>query len=248
MTRWKASAIHLALSISIAAVALTLMLTLWYAPPFFSAAGGQQVLLIMLGVDVTLGPLITLIIFNAGKSRTALRFDFAVIGILQLAALLYGTTVMFHGRPVFVVFIKNSFDLVLANQLSADDLSKTQPDLRQLPLTGPRYVYSELPSDLQARNAVVLSAFSGKDLPVLPQYYQTYAGHESAVAHAAQPLAELRRLNPQRAAEIDQLLRTTGWQEASTGFVPLRSKFEDMAVLVDKRDGNILQMLKMTPW
>lgn len=248
MSRWKASAIHLSISITIALIALTLMLLLWYAPPFFSSAGGRQVLLIMLGVDVTLGPLLTLIIFNNKKSRRALLFDFAVIGILQLSALVYGTNVMFHGRPVFVVFVKDSFDMVLANQLSDEDIVKAKPEYRSLPVAGPVYVYSRLPDDLQQRNEVVWSAFSGKDLPFLPQYYQPYAGHEIEAGQTAKPIAELRRLNPQQVAEIDGELAHNGWVESDIGFVPLRSKFEDMAVVVNKRDGKILKMLKVQPW
>lgn len=248
MTRWKASAIHLAISAAIALVTLTLMLLLWYAPPFFSSAGGKEVLLIMLGVDVTLGPLITLIIFTPKKTRKALLFDLIVIGILQFSALIYGVNVMFHGRPVFVVFIKDSFDMVLANQLSEDDIRKAKPEYRSLPVTGPIYVYSELPADKDERNEVVFAAFSGKDLPFIPKYYQAYPGHESMVAAAAKPLTELRRLNPARVAEIDDEVRHNGWTEAEVGFLPLRSKFEDMAVIVNKRDGKILKMLKVQPW
>jgi hypothetical protein len=248
MTRWKASAIHLAISATIAIIALALMLLLWYAPPFFSSAGGRQVLLIMLGVDVTLGPLITLIIFNTKKTRKTLVLDYLVIGILQFSALLYGVNVMFHGRPVFVVFIKNSFDMVLANQLNDEDIRRAKPEYRSLPLTGPVYVYSELPKDIKERNEVVLAAFSGKDLPMFPQYYQLYAGHEPAVGAAAQPIADLKKLNPGRVTEIDDTIRRNGWVESEIGFVPLRSKFEDMTVVVKRRDGKILSMLKMPPW
>ena len=156
-------------------------------------------MLIMLGVDVTLGPLITLIVFNTRKTRKALVFDLIVIGILQFSALLYGTSVMFHGRPVFVVFVKNSFDMVLANQLNDEDVRKARSaEYRSLPLTGPVYVYSELPADIKERNEVVLAAFSGKDLPVFPKYYQPYAGHEPAVGAAAQPIASSPPPTPAR--------------------------------------------------
>jgi hypothetical protein len=248
MTRWKAFSIHLAISATIAISSLVLMLIFWYAPPFFASAGGKQVFLIMLGVDATLGPLITLIIYNKLKSRKALLFDFVVIGMLQFSALAYGVNVMFHGRPVYVVFIKDSFDMVLANQLSAADIEKAKPPYRSLPITGPVYVYSAMPSNINDRNEVVFAAFSGKDLPLFPQHYQTYAGHESEVAAAAKPLGELRKINPTRIAEIDAELQSQGWVESEIGFVPLRSKFEDMAVLINKRNGSILKMLKMRPW
>lgn len=249
MSRWKASFIHLSLSVAIAAAVLALMLLLWYAPPFFSAAGGHQVLLILLGVDVTLGPLITLIIFNTKKSRKALVFDFSVIALLQVAALLYGLNVMFQARPVFVVFSKDSFDLVTANMLSNEDIAQAKhPVYRSLPLTGPVYVYSEMPADIKERNEVVLSALSGKDLPQFPQYYQPYAEHMSAAGRAARPIAALKKLNPDRTAEIDYAIGATGIKETELGFLPLRAKHEDIAVIVRTRDGKVLTTLPIRPW
>ena len=249
MSRLKAFSVHLAISAAIAASVIGLMLLLWYRPPFFSALGGQHVLMILLGVDVVLGPVFTLMIFNPGKSRRALTFDLYVIAILQAAALVYGTSVMFHARPVFVVFSKDSFDLVTANMLSKEDLAKAKnPNYRSLPLTGPIYVYSELPTDIQERNEVVLGAFSGKDLPQFPQYYLPYKEHMVAAGEAARPVAELKKLNPEHIADIDDAIRASGRTEPEIGFVPMRAKYRDETVLVGKSDGNILGLLPMKPW
>jgi len=247
MPRWKASLIHLFISATIAAMVTALMLLLWYRPPFFSALGGYHVLLILLGVDVTLGPLITLIIFNQKKSRRALIFDFVVIAFLQISALTYGMNVVFKGRPVFVVFSKDSFDLVTANMLSIVDLAKSKPEYHYLPLTGPIYVYSEMPADITERNEVVWSSLSGKDLPQFPQYYQPYAEHLSAVARAAKPIAILKKLNPDHITEINKTISATGQTEEKLGFLPLRARYEDIAVVIDK-SGNVLTTINIRPW
>ena len=138
ISRQKAFSIHLIISATIAASVIALTLLLWYKPPFFSALGGKHILLILLGVDVTLGPLITLIIFNPMKSRKALTFDLSVIAVLQSAALIYGMSVLFHARPVFVVFSEGSFDLITANMLSKQDIVQAKyPEYRSLPLRKP---------------------------------------------------------------------------------------------------------------
>ncbi len=249
MSRLRAFSIHLAVSAIIATSVLALMLLLWFAPPFFSALGGKHILLVLLGVDVTLGPLITLIIFNTLKSRKALTFDLSVIAILQAAALIYGMNVLFHARPVFVVFSKDSFDLVTANMLSEQDIAKAKnPAYRSLPLTGPVYVYSEIPADVTERNKLVLGAFSGKDLPQFPQYYMPYREHEAAAGRAAQPIEELKKLNPGQSANIDDSVRSSGRAEADVGFLPLRAKYRDQAVLVGKSDGKVLVLLEVRPW
>jgi len=249
MNRLKAFSIHLSVSAAIAISVIALMLLLWYAPPFFSALGGKQVLLILLGVDVTLGPLFTLIIFNPLKSRKALTFDLSVIAILQTAALLYGLSVVFEARPVFVVFSKNSFDLVTANMISNEDIAKVKnPAYRSLPISGPVYAYSEMPADVKERNDLVFSAMSGKDLPQFPQYYLPYDEYRGVAAVAAQPIAVLKKLNPGQTAAIDDAVRATGRAETEIGFVPLRAKLQDQAVLVGKSDGKVLSLLEMNPW
>lgn len=249
MSRWKASLIHLSLSISIAAIVLTLMLLLWFAPPFFSAAGGHDVLLIMLAVDVTLGPFITLIIFDLKKSRRALLFDFSVIAMLQISALVYGLTVMFHARPVYVVFSKGSFDLVTENMLDNRDLAKVRyPQFGSPPFSGQVYAYTEMPTDPREINEVVMTAFSGKDLPQYPQYYKPLTEHAQAVAAAAKPIQQLRNLNPGKTAEIDSAIHAARQSEQDLGFVPLRAKFEDLAVIVSRRDGKIQTILALQPW
>ena len=101
MSRWRASGIHLLISAVLAVVTLILLLKVWYPPPLFTAEGGNDLLFILIGVDVIIGPLITLIIFKVGKPR--LRMDLTVIALLQLGALVYGGYVMFVARPVFVV-------------------------------------------------------------------------------------------------------------------------------------------------
>jgi hypothetical protein len=249
MTRLKAFYIHLGISASIAASVIALMLLLWYAPPFFSALGGKHVLLILLGVDVTVGPLITLIIFNPLKSRRALTFDLSVIALLQISALIYGMSVVFQARPVFVVFSRDSFDLVTANMLSKEDIAKAKnPIYRSLPLTGPIYVYTEMPTDINERNKLVLSAFSGKDLPRYPQYYMPYDEHSSIAGRAAKPLSELKNLNPGRSDEIEKLIRASDRGDTDVGYLPMRAKFHDQAVLVGKSDGKILAQLDVNPW
>lgn len=249
MTRWKASLTHLTISAIIATAVLALMLLLWYPYPLFEAVGGRQVLLILLGVDVSVGPLITLIIFNPKKSRKKLAFDLSVIALLQITALIYGMSVVFQARPVFVVFSKNSFDLVTANMLSNEDIAKAAyPDYRSLPLTGPVYVYSEMPTDIKESNEVILSVFAGKDLPLFPKYYRPYAEHSAAAARAAKPIAELRKLNPDRNAEIDDAVGHSARIEAELGYLPLRAKYQDQAVLVGQNDGQVIAVLPMRPW
>ncbi len=76
MSRWKAAGIHLSISILIGLVVGALLFGVWYPPPFFHAAGADMLVLLLVGVDVVLGPLLTLIVFKSGKR--GLKFDLAL--------------------------------------------------------------------------------------------------------------------------------------------------------------------------
>src|SRR5512137_2835497 len=120
LNRWKAASIHFGISVVIATALFAAMLLVWYPHPYFHAAGGQKLLLLLIGVDVVIGPLLTLIVFDPRKKN--LKMDLAVIVALQLAALVYGATIMFNARPVFVAFAGDRFELVEANAIAAADL------------------------------------------------------------------------------------------------------------------------------
>src|SRR5216110_724658 len=92
--RYRAALIHFGLSSIVAGAAFVVVYFLWYAEPLFEGAGGKQLFILLAGVDVTIGPLITLIIFKPGKP--GLKFDLVVIAMMQLAALVYGTHVVFE--------------------------------------------------------------------------------------------------------------------------------------------------------
>jgi len=66
-TRWQAAQIHLGISAMIAALVVWIMLYLWYPEPYFRVSGGQTLLLLLIGVDVVIGPLLTLIVFDPRK-------------------------------------------------------------------------------------------------------------------------------------------------------------------------------------
>ena len=94
--------------------------------------GGEILLRLLIGVDVVVGPVITLLIFDPKKQ--SLKYDLAVIAVLQVAALAYGSYVMFEARPVYNVFVDDRFYTVPANSIDADSLARAAADYRPLPL------------------------------------------------------------------------------------------------------------------
>ena len=118
--RLKAFFLHLSLSAVIALLALLLVFGLWYPAPLHTAVGVTHIFLLLLLIDVVLGPLLTLLVYKAGKKT--LVFDLAVIAVLQLSALGYGLWTVAEGRPAWLVFNADRFDLVRVLDIDARKL------------------------------------------------------------------------------------------------------------------------------
>ena len=244
MSRWKASGIHFLLSVAVAAAVLTFMLLVWYPRPLFEAAGGERLIFILVAVDVTLGPLITLIIFKVGKK--GLKFDLAVIATLQIAALAYGMHTVYLARPVYLVFTKDRFDLVSARDLDPEDLQKaSRPEFGNLPLGRPKYIAAVPPSDPEARQKILWASFQGKDLQMHPQYYVPYEQEVPNALARAQPLEHILKRD---AEGVQRALRSAGRSQEAVKFLPLRAKKADAVVLLDAKTGAPLDIVLVDPW
>lgn len=242
MSRWRAAGLHFLICIGIALVTVTGMLLVWYPRPLFEAAGGNDLLFILVGVDVVLGPLCTLVVFRAGKR--GLKFDLTVIATLQVAALIYGGWVVFQARPAFIVFVKDRFEMVSAVELAPEELARgSRPEFRAVPLTGPKLVAADMPSDAAERQRVVEAALAGFDLQHYPRLYVPYEARRMAVLEAAQTIDRLRQTEPGSAPAVDAWLAGTGRRPDSVRALMLRTRHAWVVVLVDPQTGDPVKML-----
>ncbi len=247
LNRWKAAGLHLALSALIAFTLVLLVVELWYPGPYFAAMGGATLLRLLIGVDVILGPLITLIIFDPKKPR--LKFDLAAIATMQIAALAAGAFIMFDARPVFTVFTGDRFEVVPANSIDDASRARAAAEFQALPLNGPRVVGAHQPSDPRERSEISLSAtFGGPDIAHLPHLYHSFAEVAADAGRRARPLSQLARRGPADALLVRDFIDTSGRADASVGYLPVRARNEDFAMIIDRKSGAIVGSLRINPW
>ena len=244
--RWRAASIHLALSALVAATLFAIAYFVWYPGAMFDAAGGRDLFLVIAGVDVTVGPLVTLIIFDPRKRW--LKLDLAIIGVVQLVALAYGTYVLFEARPAWTVYVKDRYELVRANQIDDAERAKATPPFDALSITGPRLVAARLPTDPDEQFRLAITAASGIDVQSYPRYYIPYDEARPQVISHAQPIEKLKDFNPGRTAEIAALPARFGLPEARLGFLPMRAGKQDLTVIVDRSNADYLGTLGLKPW
>jgi len=244
LNRWKASGLHLALSVAIGLTVVCLMLLVWYPWPLFEAAGGSELVLLLIGVDVVLGPLLTLILFKPGKP--GLKFDLALIAAIQFSALAYGASVMFEARPVFMVFNIDRFTLTTSSQIPEGALARSRPPYDALTLGRPRTVAAQMPTDPQGKNKLMDYVLSGFDVPQLPEYFVAYEVLSAEAAARARPLDELVERHPQAAQELQRL--AAAHAPGTLRWLPLRAPVRDMSVLIDATSGGVVRVVPLAPW
>lgn len=245
LNRFQAAGIHLAISTFVAATVLASLLLVWYPQPYFRLAGGADLVLILIGVDVALGPLLTLVVFDPRKK--SLRFDLAVIVLVQLAAFAYGVSVIARARPAYVVFAGDHFTVVAANQILPESLSVAKPPYDTLPIDGPRLVGARAPDDPAERQTLMLLLAGGVDLPLLPRYYVPYADIAADLKAKARPLADLRPGDVGAKATVDAEIARSGRPRTALAWVPVAGRLELGTALVDRERGDVVAVLPIAP-
>jgi len=244
--RLKAAGTHFLICLAVATAVFLTIYFLWFPGVLFEGAGGRNLLQLIIFIDVTLGPLLTFIVFVPGKR--SLVFDLSVIAALQLGALAYGVWTMFEIRPVYIVFAQDRFDLARANDISREELAKVKgTPLEKLPLDGPHLMGVKLPTDPDEQFRISQAALAGgPDLYGYPRYYRPYAEVRADVLRAAKPVDGLKRFNPASAvdAEVARIHRPA----AELRFLPLRTGMRDLSVLVDARTGDVVAITGLSPW
>ena len=244
-TRWRAAAAYFAGSIAVALACFALIYGLWYPLGLFAPLGGLRLLTLITVVDLVIGPLLIAIVFRPGKK--GLAFDVAAIAVLQIGALLYGLYVLYVSRPAYIVFVKDRFEIIRANEVPEQELAKARR-YNDLPLNGPRVVGARVPQDAEERTRGMFASVGGVDLHYFPQHYVDYDEvRKDVIAHAA-PIAKLRLLNPGARERIDAIVAGTGRPEGALDFLPMRSGKNDLAVVVDGATAEVLRIAALRPW
>src|SRR5271170_7421897 len=122
----------------------------WYHWPGWYLTAVTQILIIVGLVDLGLGPTLTLIIANPKKPRHVLARDIAIIAAVQLAALIYGATTLWHGRPLYYTFSANRLETVQASDLENEEIAlarQQNPSFAPHWYSLPRWVWAPLPED-----------------------------------------------------------------------------------------------------
>lgn len=237
-SRYHAALIHFLASLSVFTLFVGILLFFWYPSPYFSASGGWQGLRLVAAVDLVLGPVVTLIVFNLKKSRRELVTDMSVVVFIQLAALFWGVVAVYDQRPVAVVFSDTSFYTVPALAITNQGISLDTLD--EFGSERPVYVFVQRPdsgADLQRFEREVYA----REIPPHEQVwlYQPLDENFATIRRSSLDIEEVMATNADMKADIENLLQKTGTGLNDNFYIALTSRYRNIILVFDAQ-GQIL--------
>ncbi len=246
----RAACLHLAASAVVAALVAWVVFAVWYPYPYREVSGGKGLFLLLVAVDVVLGPLLTLVLYHPAKQRRELILDLSLVALLQLGALAYGVFSVHAARPVFLSFEGSRFRVVSAAEIDPKALGEARYGLGDLSQWGPVTIAAKLanPGDKDYL-ASVQQSMQGLHPSLRPARWEPYDAHRQAVVGAIRPMVQLREGDQARRLLIDRFVAEHGLEMASTGYLPLQSRTHaDWIVVLDRRTGDVRGFLPIDGW
>ena len=230
---------HLFLSCMVGCLTAATVYGIWYPGALAKAVGVSHIFQLLLCIDVTVGPLLTL--FLAKKGKKGLWFDLVTVVILQFTALIYGVWHIAEGRPVWQVI--NIYRVELVKAIDAD-YTHAQTLFAKNPLGKPGWAMVRPARDKkETSDWIWLELEKGKSPALRAELYQPIDGHWDEFSREIQPLNKLGNYNIKK--EVETVLAK--YPEAD-GFLPMMGGEWDMTVLVSRKAQKILGVVDLRPW
>lgn len=232
---------HLSISFLIALLVVGMVFFVWYPSPLAKAVGVTHIFLMMLAIDVIVGPLLGLFVYKKGKK--SLKFDLIVIIAIQISALLYGIYSIEQGRPAWIVFNVDRFELVRKNEIVDQNINQAKPQFQQPSWLKPQFVATQFAKNTQQRNDDMFAdVFDGISIAQRPERYVNFAEAKAQLQKRVQSLELLQQYNDKTVVE-----KTLAKYPQATAFLPMKASAVDMTVLINHK-GGVVKIVDLRPW
>ncbi|MEL7310760.1 MAG: hypothetical protein AAFN07_04575 [Pseudomonadota bacterium] len=247
MSKFRAVAVHFAISLSIVSIVFFVIFTQWYPPPYFQINGAQNVLKTLIGVDLVLGPLLTAILYRPNKP--GLKFDMSFIAVVQLTALIFGTGVLYQERPRYLIFAVDRYTVLPARDVVFEAGEESISACEGVP-ANPCAAVALVPTEPAARDELMVQVLeSGIDIERRPAHWVSLPNGKSAVIERARPLSDLTELDPSFASVVTRLQARHEDARDDLLLVPVVNKrLEAMLAVVDGRSAALVDVVDAEPW
>lgn len=233
---------HLSISILLALIIIAWVFLIWYPQPLAQAVGVTHIFLMMVAVDVVLGPILGFFVYKEGKKT--LKFDLSVIILIQLSALGYGLYSIAQGRPVWLVYNVDRFELVRNNEIIDTNIQKVQAQFRNPSWFKPKFAAVQIAKNSEERSKNMFEELlGGVSLAQRPERYVGLVQVKPQIQKRAQNLNDLEKYNSKQ--EVKTVLKE---YPSADAWVPLKANAIDMVVLMNKNSAQVVKIVDLRPW
>ena len=231
-----AAGLHLLASLLVASLAAVLVFLFWYPYPYRELAGGRELFLLIVAVDLVVGPLLTFVVFNRSKPHLELWRDLGLVALIQLGALGYGLHTVWQTRPLFLVQEIDRFKVVAGPVLDGAAVKDLHSVLQTHWYKGPQTVAIRDPKDAQERQTVMFESIQGgRDYAERPEFYLPYEGEAALKSlKRAKPLAVFLQKQPDQQDAARKLAIEKGADIAEWFYLPVIAR-QDWVAVLDKQ-------------
>ena len=235
--RLKAFSLHLLSSATVLTLILSCLYFGWYRWPGWYLTDVTRVVLVMVCVDVVLGPTLTLIIANQKKSRRELTRDIGIIVVVQLCALGYGSVSLWSGRPLYYAFSESVLQLVQAYDIDANEAKlgrELNPTLAPHWYSLPRWVWAPLPQDPDEREKIVGAAISGGDDVIsMPRYFKSWEEGMPSLRSQLKKVDDVAYFAKSEKKKLKDKMKAAGMADDQLNTMPLTGRGYPLLAVFD---------------
>lgn len=244
LTKLKAFLIHLLLSISFVSLMIINIIYFWYPIEYLGITSFKEIVLLIISVDLILGPLLTFVVFNPTKK--SLRFDLAVIALFQLSALAYGSYTLFETHPVYLTYSEGSFNLISAKDVQPKKAKHEEYKISKLQAT--KLAYTKTPSDLVGLADVTQGNMTkgAQKLEQRVEFYQPYKSHTDEILSKTLDSTQIFSDKDSSKEAIEFLSKHEDIDNFV--FLPLRGSSKDAIIVLDKQSAKPAGTINTNPW
>ena len=242
MSRTKAAFYHFLISAVVFAVLAYLILFVWYPDFFFALDGGWEGLRIIIGVDLVLGPLLTLVVFKSGKP--GLKMDLALIGLFQSMCLSAGTYVVYSERPTFFIYYEKHF--YSSSQDTFASYGRPPADPANYSEKTPAMVYIDLPDNaIEEADVREILFKDGIPLWIYAPTYRPLEEQMDVVITEGVSEAEMRVRD--EAGNLDRWLIKHQGSFSEFAFIPIHARYRDVYLGIRIASKKIIDIVEIPP-
>lgn len=239
--RVKFLSIHFLCSVLSVLIASAVIFGLWYSAPLAKALGVTQLFLMLILIDVVIGPLFGWLVYKEGKKT--LKFDLSVVIILQIFAFGYGFYTIAQGRPAWIVYDAAAFVVVKNSDINKQNINLAEAEFQQPSWLEPAFVALDLQSS-KAQGGDMLNAAGDERMTIRsPVNYANLAKAKQKINYSALPLSLLEEYNSK-----EDVQKTVKKYPNANAWVGLSAPVQDMVVLINKENAEVIKIVDLRPW